>query len=333
MKSSKMKKTFQMAQRIQPDRQVKKKRKLEEPESFDIVGNFLHNYGMTGENLAHEIFSYLDFSSIQDSRLVCKSWNLFLNKDKILWLEKLRKTQPFFEFLNNQLSSNREAKNSSFNETKKNWIKEFFDSIEILAKNDNFSCQNLIQLFKKIQVVVHAALQGVVIHDCPGYKVFQKEFLGTKFAEEIQAEIDRAHFHRYRYPRPFLAWLQSKIRYLNYYQEQLKSQEEESKDWPPNYICYDCGINCHQSLIEKNRNNIQLFQRDLQDGIEKEFNSVLEAQKEALKEKELDRQTRLGQGGLDPIEVFETLPDALRECFESRDNQRLQECIKARTTI
>ena len=93
-----------------------------------------------------------------------------------------------------------------------------------------------------------------------------------------------------------MAWLQSKIRYLNYYQEQLKSQEEESKDWPPNYICYDCGINCHQSLIEKNQNNIQLFQRDLQDGIEKEFNSVLEAQKEALKEKELDRQTRLGPG-------------------------------------
>lgn len=276
-----------------------------------------------------KFFSYLNFSLIQDSRLVCKSWNLFLNKDKILWLEKLRKTQPFFEFLNNQLSSNRKAKNSAFNETKKNWIKEFFDSIEILAKNDDFSCQNLIQLFKKIQVVVHAALQGVVIHDCPAYKVFQKEFLGTKFAEEIQAEIDRAHFHRYRYPRPFLAWLQSKIRYLNYYKEQLKSQEEESKDWPPNYICYDCGINCHQSLIEKNRNNIQLFQRDLQDGIEKEFNSVLEAQKEALKNKELDRQTRLGPGGLDPVEVFETLPDTLQECFESQDKQRLRECIKA----
>ena len=64
MKTSKLKRTFQTAQRIQPDRQVKKKRKIEEPESFDIVGSFLHNYGMTGENLAHEIFSYLNFSSI-----------------------------------------------------------------------------------------------------------------------------------------------------------------------------------------------------------------------------------------------------------------------------
>ena len=64
MKTSKLKRTFQTAQRVQPDRQVKKKGKIEEPQSFDIVGNFLHNYGMTGENLAHEIFSYLNFSSI-----------------------------------------------------------------------------------------------------------------------------------------------------------------------------------------------------------------------------------------------------------------------------
>ena len=100
-----MKKTFQMAQRIQPDRQVKKKRKMEEPESFDIVGNFLHNYGMTGENLAHEIFSYLDFSSIQDSRLVSLPWNLFLSNNRKLWMEILRQTQPYIQFLNNQLSS------------------------------------------------------------------------------------------------------------------------------------------------------------------------------------------------------------------------------------
>ena len=59
----------------------------------------------------------------------------------------------------------------AFYESKKNW-KEFFDSIEINAKNDNFTCQNMIQLFKKIQVI-YAALQGV-IDDCPIYKVFQK---------------------------------------------------------------------------------------------------------------------------------------------------------------
>ena len=69
-----------MALRKQPDRRVKKKRKfemqenlditqknqkLEESKSFDIVGNLLCYYGMTGENLVREIFSFTNISSIQ----------------------------------------------------------------------------------------------------------------------------------------------------------------------------------------------------------------------------------------------------------------------------
>ena len=78
---------------------------MEESESFDIVGNLLCNYGMTGEDLAHEIFSYLDFSSIQDSRLVSNPWNLFLSNDRKLWMEILIQTQPYIQFLTDQLSS------------------------------------------------------------------------------------------------------------------------------------------------------------------------------------------------------------------------------------
>ena len=71
-----------MAFRKQPDRQVKekrkieipetleiskRKRKLEVPENFDIVGNLLCNYGLTGKNLVHDIFSYMeqDVSSLE----------------------------------------------------------------------------------------------------------------------------------------------------------------------------------------------------------------------------------------------------------------------------
>ena len=71
--------------------------------------------------------------------------------------------------LNLQCEGN--AKDSATTETKKNW-KKFFDSIEFIAQNDNYTCQEMIQLFKKIQVI-YAALQGV-IDDCPVYKVFQK---------------------------------------------------------------------------------------------------------------------------------------------------------------
>ena len=67
---------FKMAPRKQPDRQVKKKCKLEmpenldmieekrkleleEPSNFDIIGTLVSNYGMTGENLVRNIFSYM----------------------------------------------------------------------------------------------------------------------------------------------------------------------------------------------------------------------------------------------------------------------------------
>ena len=267
-------KNLEMAQRIQPDRQVKKKRKMEVPESFDLVGKLLGNYGLTGENLAHQLFCSLDFSSIQDSRLVCKSWNIFLSNDRKLWMELLRQTQPFFEFLSNQFwdgfstiaskhqfSSN---KNSASNETKKNWIKEFLDSIEIRSKKDNFSCQKMIQLFRKTRVV-HAALQSV-IQDCPVYEIFQKEFI----AEEIQSEIDRAaHLNRFRYEsesrKKFLPWLKRKIVILKDLQEHFQEQEDIFIDW---------GINYDQDLFQSTLDDIQLCQREILRGIEIEFNTV-----------------------------------------------------------
>ncbi|XP_034659037.1 hsp90 co-chaperone Cdc37 [Drosophila subobscura] len=44
---------------------------------------------------------------------------------------------------------------------------------------------------------------------------------------------------------------------------------------------------------------------------------------------EEDRQERMGPGGLDPADVFESLPDELKACFESRDVELLQKTIAA----
>ncbi|XP_017786128.1 PREDICTED: hsp90 co-chaperone Cdc37 [Nicrophorus vespilloides] len=53
-----------------------------------------------------------------------------------------------------------------------------------------------------------------------------------------------------------------------------------------------------------------------------------EKMEEAIKEaEEEERQQRLGPGGLDPIEVFESLPDELKKCFESQEIGLLQETI------
>lgn len=51
---------------------------------------------------------------------------------------------------------------------------------------------------------------------------------------------------------------------------------------------------------------------------------------EALKEaEEEEKKARLGPGGLDPVEVFEALPEALQKCFESQDIPLLQQTIAA----
>ena len=42
---------------------------------------------------------------------------------------------------------------------------------------------------------------------------------------------------------------------------------------------------------------------------------------------EEERQKRLGPGGLDPVEVMETLPHELKECFETKSVAMLQEVI------
>lgn len=70
------------------------------------------------------------------------------------------------------------------------------------------------------------------------------------------------------------------------------------------------------------------------------FNDELESFKErvrgrakiriekAMKEyEEEERQKRIGPGGLDPVEVYESLPTEMQKCFDEKDIQMLQEVI------
>lgn len=57
-------------------------------------------------------------------------------------------------------------------------------------------------------------------------------------------------------------------------------------------------------------------------------NRAAEKLKEALAEVEAEEiKARLGPGGLDPVEVFESLPKELQKCFETQDIGLLQETI------
>lgn len=73
-------------------------------------------------------------------------------------------------------------------------------------------------------------------------------------------------------------------------------------------------------------------------GFEDELKSFIQRVKDraqaridkAMKEyEEEERQKRLGPGGVDPVEVYESLPKKLQECFDSKDIQLLQDTLTA----
>lgn len=93
-----------------------------------------------------------------------------------------------------------------------------------------------------------------------------------------------------------------------------------------------------RSCISSFFNRIQVAEKEYMNAFDDELNSFRQRIKDrarvrieaAIKEvEEEERQKRLGPGGLDPIEVMETLPDSLRECFEKQDIPLLHATIAA----
>jgi len=81
---------------------------------------------------------------------------------------------------------------------------------------------------------------------------------------------------------------------------------------------------------------MQTTNQEYKDGFFEELNAFKDRIRRRAKEKletamkeaeEEERQKRLGPGGLDPVEVFESLPDDLKKCFESQDIQLLQDTL------
>jgi len=86
---------------------------------------------------------------------------------------------------------------------------------------------------------------------------------------------------------------------------------------------------CISSFFTK----IQIADQDYKNA----FYSELDAFKDRIRKRsaqkiaeaiEEERQERLGPGGLDPVEVFESLPESMQSCFEKQDIPLLQQVIK-----
>ncbi|CAD7004099.1 hsp90 co-chaperone Cdc37 [Ceratitis capitata] len=89
---------------------------------------------------------------------------------------------------------------------------------------------------------------------------------------------------------------------------------------------------CVSSFFSKIQNCVpeykEQFESEIKGFKERITKRAQEKIKEALAEaEEEEKAARLGPGGLDPAEVFETLPESLQKCFESRDIELLQKTI------
>merc|ERR1719384_349592 len=86
---------------------------------------------------------------------------------------------------------------------------------------------------------------------------------------------------------------------------------------------------CISSFFTK----IQVADQDYRDAFYSELDAfklrIVKRAKEKIEEAmEEERQERMGPGGLDPADVFESLPDSMKNCFESQDIAMLQQVIK-----
>nr|CAD7597943.1 unnamed protein product [Timema genevievae] len=87
---------------------------------------------------------------------------------------------------------------------------------------------------------------------------------------------------------------------------------------------------CISSFFSK----IQVAEVEYKNSFDDELRQFKERIKRRAAEKvkeaeEEERKERLGPGGLDPVEVFESLPEELKKCFETQDIPLLQKTIAA----
>lgn len=76
-----------------------------------------------------------------------------------------------------------------------------------------------------------------------------------------------------------------------------------------------------KAYIDAFNDELEMFKKRIQ-------KRAAEKIQEAVKEQEEEeRKARLGPGGLDPVEVYEELPDELKKCFDTQDIPMLQETV------
>jgi len=178
--------------RIQPDRKVKRKMMktivdLRKSNKFDMLGDLFSNYNM----ITRQIFSYLDFSSLQQGRLVCRSWCHFLSNDPIFWRDMLMRSKPYLKILFNKLTDG-DPDDENSKETSAAFSQLANEYFACLKNQKSLHYLRIFEIFKNIQGIIFAIGSGN--RDSSGFKIldyqlgyeWQYHLVGKRLYEEMK---------------------------------------------------------------------------------------------------------------------------------------------------
>lgn len=106
---------------------------------------------------------------------------------------------------------------------------------------------------------------------------------------------------------------------MQYILELAKQLERDPRSCVPGFF---------QRMKSAEKQYLDAFEDELRSFIQRVKSRAKARYEEAARQaEEEERQKRLGPGGVDPVEVMETLPLELKECFESRSVAKLQDVL------
>jgi len=188
---------------------------MAEDNQFDIIGALITKEGKIGENLATQIFSLLDISSLVRVRRVSRTWNQFLKVQKSIWMEKLRRTEDFLGHLDWELFSGRKGLNNPYNLGRFPEWENLFDAFEKYGTLENmmevyFDIQRIAALHHKIlfteNVDSFIGSGGYLAQDyfltriAPYFsnEIFEDSYIGEELKNEIGNFVDQYRSDQYK---------------------------------------------------------------------------------------------------------------------------------------
>lgn len=235
--------------------------------------------------------------------------------------------------------------------------------LQELEAEENKIKQKEIELNKKekitpwnVDTISHSGFTKTVINTAPrkqeeNLTEEEREQRMKKFVKENEKQLKKfGMFRRYDDSKKFLQENQHLVceDTANYLVIWCINLEMEEKHDLMEHVAHQCI--CMQYILELSKQldvdpracvasfftRIQVAEAEYKNSFDDELRSFKErirkraAEKveEAIREaEEEERKARLGPGGLDPVEVYESLPEDLKKCFDTQDIPMLQETI------